>query len=126
MNLATHKEEPLETKEPVDVNHPHLTSLLSENKINTEAALPLAPASIILWKTDLPLRAVNVCKLHDWAGRDEIKKGNLKMEEFKPLATIGDLTKWTKKELLELQNCGKKTITDFEGLLSKYGLALRP
>lgn len=82
-------------------------------------------AAIKLWNTKLSKRAVNVCKRHDWTGRESIRKGLLQEEYFKPLATIGDLCNWERKELLELQSCGKSTVTEFEELLSKYGLALK-
>jgi DNA-directed RNA polymerase alpha subunit len=55
-----------------------------------------------------------------------IQAGLLKSEEFKPLSTIGDLSKWRQRELVRLQNCGNKTLVEFEALLKNYGLPFNP
>lgn len=99
---------------------------LTEPEIHQEVKKHVEATEILIWETDISLRAINACKIHDYNGRKAIQIGILTREDFKPLATIGDLCKWTKEELLELQNCGVKTITEFEGLLSKYGLNLEP
>jgi hypothetical protein len=128
MNQTTHPIDYSETQEMEEHFHPHLSLLLLNNDNHImETASPAIPetASIKLWKTGISKRAVNVCKLHDWMGREAIKKGNLSKEDFKPLATVNDLSKWTKEELSGLQNCGKRTVKEFEELLNKYGLSLK-
>lgn len=107
-----------------NTDHITLTGVLNNPGIENTAVIR-DELSSLLWRTNLSKRAINVCKLHDLTGREQVRKGFLSIEEFQPLATIKDLSKWSKKELLELQNCGYRTITEFEALLGKYGLTLK-
>jgi hypothetical protein len=120
MNQPTHKYEYLQTNESDKINH--LSLLLVNNEASGNS---LDARTVLLLKSGISKRAINVCKLHDWTGRDNIKKGYLVIQDFKPLATLDDLSKWTKEELFELQNCGNKTILEFEKLLMNYGLELK-
>ncbi len=105
--------------------HSNTWSEIIESSYHGNEKVSSEMESKFLWNTDLSQRAINVCKLHDFNGRKSIEIGNLLAEDFKPLATIGDLCKWTKEELMELQNCGPKTIVEFEVLLAQYNRTLQ-
>jgi hypothetical protein len=109
---------------PLNTTHHKQAKRITTDEISVEVRKD-GDITPLLWKSDLSKRAINVCKLHDFTSRQQVKMGFLRIEEFQPLATVRDLSRWSKKELLELQNCGDKTIIEFERLLSKYSLCLK-
>jgi hypothetical protein len=123
----TYRSEYLQTTKKDEFDQSNLSLVfIGENKNNLIDSLSAAERDFVsLWKTNLSLRAMNVCKRHHFNGRKAIKSGVLESVHFKPLATIADLSMWTKEELLKLQNCGNKTIGEFEDLLNKYGFTLK-
>jgi hypothetical protein len=73
------------------------------------------PENILIDDVYFNVRATNT--LRNWHEFDSDKRP--------PLKTLGDITKLSQSELLQVPNCGRKTLKEIEEVLEEHGLFLK-
>ncbi len=82
-----------------------------QSEIRTPEAWPIT-------SLDLSVRAYNVLTREAW-------KPDPLTRPTPEIASVGDLVQWSARDLLKIKNCGRKTLKEIEGIVSRLGLALR-